>query len=714
MILLAAVASAAFAQVGMPPPQVQAAPPRPAAKPAAGRANAAAPSYKDLKYPPLHPPQFPPAVRFQLPNGMKLILVEDHETPLVTGTALVRTGSIYEAPEGAGLANLTGALIRSGGAGTKTPDQLDTELESLGASIDSNIGESLGTVVFSATRAKLAPVLALFHDVLTAPAFRSSRVDQAKAAAFNAIARRNDDPRQLLRREFLAAQYGKDSPVARRAEYAGVSRLHRSDIEAFYRRYFFPSNTLLVISGDFPANEMKDALETLFADWKSDQQPVPELPKIGAPEEAGSYLASRPQFRQSVLAFGRPAFTYRDRDAAALDVTAALLGWGAQSRLWLARGALASSINEIHAESTPGLGYPGEFVISAITMPGAAADVVKLAVDELQKLRSGEPSEEEVRIARDVVWLRACEGLDNRWRAALQEATAEYYGYPADYLQQYLKAVGAVTRADVLRVAKERLDPSKFTATVASNLRSFSDPRGIPTKPIDVTIAPPKDEPAATAAESTAEGKKLLQRGQQASGGLDRLAAVKDMTLKASYQLVGGGKDEEVDQWVAPSILRQDGDSTQFGRLIRFTDGTGGGWISNGYGSASLTGVMLRQMTADLIRSPISLLLSDRVAGRIVTAIDDETVEISQGNITVRVLFDVKTGLPSQMQYDVPGDRGLPTLFEEDYSDYRDVNGIQLPFRVVVRQNGEKFAEGVVSEIKLNQGLKAEVLQRRP
>jgi hypothetical protein len=114
------------------------------------------------------------------------------------------------------------------------------------------------------------------------------------------------------------------------------------------------------------------------------------------------------------------------------------------------------------------------------------------------------------------------------------------------------------------------------------------------------------------------------------------------------------------------------------------------------------------------MREPMSLLLSDRIAGRTVTGIDEETIEIRLGDNVTRVVLDPKTGLPSQLHYELLTDRGQPILVQETLSDYRDVDGIKLPFASTVYQNGTKYADAVVTEIKLNQGLKPEVLRKRP
>jgi len=712
LALVALMSTAAYGQVGMPPPLVRtpsANPARPA-RPAAARGPAVA-AYKELKYPAPRLPQAPQATRFQLSNGMKVVLVENHETPMVTGAALVKTGSVYEPADRAGLATLTGALIRGGGTRAKTPEDLEAEFAGLGAAIDSSIGETLGTVTLSTIKENVGPALSSFRDLLTTPAFRTDRLDLARSALFNGISRRNDNAGQVLRRELMRAI----RPQTRQAEYGTLSPIGRADLERFYRRYFFPANTMLVLSGDFETAAMKGRLEELFGSWKSDQEPVPDLPKVESRTGGAFLVPAKADSRTNYVAMGVPGGTYVDADAAALDLAATIIGGGANSRLRHRQTKPSESVESMGAEAFPGLGYPGLFVLVGTTRPGAAADVVTVGLDELQKLRTSEPTDEELRVARELVWTRVTETLDNPGRAAVAMATGEAYGYPADYLQQYLKRVAAVTRADVLRVAKERLDPAKFTITVVGNLRSFEDPRGGAATTVDVTIPPmPSRTGASTAdASSIEEGKKLLRRAQEAAGGAAKLEGVKDLTMKTTYTLTRGGKDEEFDQWVAPSTLRQDGTSTVFGRLIRFIDGSNG-WISNGYASGPLVNPALKQVLGDLIRVPMSLLLSDRIAGRVVSGADVDTLEIRQGDNVTRVVLDPRTGLPAELYYDLTSERGQPILVQENLSDYRDVDGIKLPFATTVLQNGTKYAEAVVTEIKLNQGLKLEVLAKRP
>jgi predicted Zn-dependent peptidase len=667
---------------------------------------------KDLKFPAARPLQPLQPARFELPNGLKVILSEDHERPVVSAEAVIRTGSIFDPADRPGLAAMTGSLLRAGGTGKRAPERFDADLDALGATIDSSIGDTSGTVTLSVGKENLAEALALFRDVLTQPDFRHDRIDRSKVLALAAIPRRNDDPRAALLREFRALLFGKDSPLARRPEAQTVGRIGRPDIVAFYRRYFFPKNVTLAISGDFDAAALKAAVETLFSGWKNDQ-PTVDLPKA-APETApGSYVARLATINETRFAVGLtlPASSLEDR--AALEVAAALVGGGFNGRLVRRSREDLRAIREVHADWVESAGIPGVFLIAGACQSPSAGEVVQAIVQEMRRLGTAEISEDELRAARELAMTSAVVGLDNRARALFALAKAETYGAPAGELPALYAAIGAVTRADVQKIAQERLQPEKMTALLLSNMTAWAqpvDPRGGEPKLVDIAV--PQAPAQSTAADPAAVeiAKKLLARAQEASGGVDKLLAVKDFTQTASYDVTDGSRESQTDRWLAPSHLRQDA-QTRAGTIYRYTDGATG-WLSNGRSSTSLTGLLAKDAHAETLRVYVQLLISDRLPGRTVLALDDETVEIAQGDSRVQVVFDLATGLPAKLLYET--DRMPPTFVEEDYSDFRDVSGVKIPFAITVTQNGSKYSSGTVSEFKINQGLKVEVLQRRP
>ena len=143
-----------------------------------------------------------------------------------------------------------------------------------------------------------------------------------------------------------------------------------------------------------------------------------------------------------------------------------------------------------------------------------------------------------------------------------------------------------------------------------------------------------------------------------------------------------------------------------------YTDG-GGGWISTPQGQGGLTGLQWDQVRGDLFRLYYRLLLSDQVKGRTINAIDDTTVEISEAGDIVRLNMNPDTGLPASLDYQAKQPQGPPLKVEDNFSGFREVDGIKFPVQFTILNGGRKFADVTVTEIRLNTGLKEQDLARR-
>ena len=692
--------------------------PRPAPKPAAAAPAPAEPSYKDLKFPPLRPVQIPKVDTFTLPNGMKVYLLEDHELPVVNGTALVRTGNLFDPADKVGLATMTGMVMRTGGTKTRTGEQLDEQLEDVAASVESGIGETSGSVSFSSLKENAPEVMAAFKDVLTAPEFRQDKIDLARSQLRSSIARRNDNAGSVAGREFANRVYGQDTPYGWQIEYATVSRISRGDLEDFYHRYFFPANTMLAVRGDFDSAQMKAQLEKIFADWTVQQPVVPAFPKVAAKPAAGIYLAVKKDVTQTFFEIGELGGELRDKDFPALEIMADILGGGFQSRLMRRIRTQMGDAYNIGADWGAEFDHPGLFEISGSTKSYSTVETIQAVKEELERIRTTEVSEEELNTAKQTALNSLVFAYDTKAKTLGRILTYEYYGYPADFIQQYQKALAAVTREDVLRAAREHVDPARLTLVTVGNPAEFGKPLdtlGGAVTPIDLTIPEPKQEAASSDAASVAKGRQLLARVQQAVGGPDHLAAVKDSTVVSDFTLssaAGGMKLTETDRWIAPDHFRQESQLPQ-GRITAFYD-PGAAWIATPQGDGPLSGAQLKQVKGDLFRVYWPFLLSDRIADRTVNAVDDRTIEIGgPAAEVVRLVVDPQTGLPVQVQYETAPVSGPATSVREMWADFRDVAGVKVPFKITIFQGGQKFADVVVSEVKVNQGLKVADLQRR-
>jgi predicted Zn-dependent peptidase len=675
-------------------------------------------AYRDLKFPPLKRIPTPEVTSYTLPNGMKVYLLEDHELPIVSGTVRVRTGNLLEPAGQAGLASITGTVMRSGGTPGKTGDQLDEELENIAASVEADIGESSGSVSFSALKENTDEVLGIFKDVLTQPEFRQEKIELALSEMRSGISRRNDDAHGIAEREFADIVYGKDTPYGWQTEYATLDHIKRAGVVAFYKRYFFPANMLMAVWGDFSTAEMQAKLSKLFGGWNYQQPQVPPFPPVREKAQPGIYLAKKDDVTQTFFSEGHLGGQRNDPDYAALEVMGDILGGGFQSRLVQRVRTQLGLAYDISADWGANYNHPGLFEIEGSTKAASTADTLKAIQEQVERIRASEVTEDELETARQSALNGLVFAFDTKTKTLGRMLNYEYYGYPKDFIDRYQKGLEAVTRADVLRVAREHVRPADLTIVAVGKTDEFEKSLatlGLPVSSIDLIIPEAKPEAKPVAADP-AKGRQLLALAQQAAGGADKLAAVKDMVEVAEFhvdQSMGGATMRRVDRWLAPSYFRED-TTLPFGTVSIYGDGKTG-WMSSPQGMAPLPAAQLKPVQDKLLRLFFPMLLSDRLEGRTVNWIGEGTLEISDGQgSTVRLFIDEKTGMPAKVEYTSPGMNGSSSTIDETYDAFEEVDGLKLPKHITIVQNGHKYADVVVESIKLNTGLKAEDLGKKP
>ncbi|MBZ5634374.1 MAG: insulinase family protein [Acidobacteriia bacterium] len=684
---------------------------------AAVAAAQSVPSYKTLKYPPLPQVKIPEPAEFTLSNGLHVLLLEDHELPLIRGLALIHTGNLFDPPEKRGLSQVMADVLRSGGTKSKTGDQIDEELENIAGSVEAGMDESSASMSFSGLKETADQVLAVFKDVLTNPEFRQDKLDLTLTQYRSAIARRNDDAGDIPGRELARILYGPDTPYGWQPEYEHLARIHREDLLAFYQRYYFPKNIMLAVHGDFATAEMRDKLEKLFADWKVEQPATPPFPPLTAKPAPGVYFAPKEDVTQTFFSIGHLGGTLRDADYPALEVAANILGEGFSSRLVSRIRTELGYAYSIGATWAANYNYPGTFRIGGSTKSMTTVETVQAIREEVDKLRTTEVTEKELDEAKQAVLNSFVFFFDSPAKTLNRVMRYEYFGYPKDFLFQYQKAIAGVTRADVLRVAKEHIHPDELAIVTVGNPKEFGKPLAALGKvnELDLTIPEPKQELAKSDAGSLARGKQLLERAQQSMGGAEKLAAVKDATYTAEIaleQAAGGIKIKQVNMYLEPGELRQE-QELPFGKIVAYTDGKTG-WMATPQGVQPMPAEVLKQAQGEIFRELYPLMLSDRDASRTVNAVGENTIEIAAGGFSVRIELDPATGLPARQTYTDIGSGGAPAQTADIFSDWREVAGIKLPFKAIQLENGMKMLEVTVSEYKINSGLSAAELSKRP
>jgi len=453
--------------------------------------------WRQIQAPELKPftPQQPK--RIVLPNGMVVMLQEDHELPLINGFARIRGGSREEPAEKAGLVSIYGQVWRTGGTKARTGDELDDILEARAATVETGGGLDSTSISFSCLKEDFTDVFAIFNEVLRQPMFREDKIALAKYQINTGIARRNDDPIGIAVREARRLGYGPESPYARLAEYATVAAVTRDDLVSWHRTYVQPNNMVLGIVGDFDSKAMEAALRKALASWpKGPQAKKPDI-RVADPK-AGVYFIAKEDVNQSNIRMVHMGTTRDNPDYFALEVMNEVFGGGFSARLFSnirARKGLAYSVGG-------GVGsnfdHPGLFQLSMGTKSESTAAAIDALFEEIDNLYKKPVTAEELERAKESILNSFIFRFDSKQKVLNEKMLYEFYGYPLDFLERYRPAIEKVTAADVARVARQYVHRDKIVLLVVGKQEDFDRPLSSfgAVQTIDITIPDPPKAPA--------------------------------------------------------------------------------------------------------------------------------------------------------------------------------------------------------------------------
>ncbi len=681
-----------------------------------GEAEAQNKPHEGLVYPPLNLPQPPVPDRFELDNGMIVYLLEDHELPIIDISVRIRTGAIYEPADKVGLATITGAVMRTGGTTSKTGDELDEILENLAASVETSIGDDSGSASMSVLKEDLDTGLSILADILMNPAFREDKIELEKVQHRSGIARRNDNPGSITRREFSKLIYGADSPYARTTEYDTINSITRDDLVSFYQRFFRPNNVILGVLGDFNSDEMLAKIQEIFREWEPAEINLPEKPQISEAYGKQIALVNKDDVNQTNIRMGHIGWLRKNEDYPSLVVMSQILGIGFSSRL----------INSIRVEkglaysvgNNYGAGYdvPGVFLIACGTKSEATVTAIEAILAEVKKMRTEEVTDNELKQAIDGFMNSSVFDYDTKGEILSRALRYEYYEYPQDFVEQLMAGIRGVTKADVKRVAAEYLHPDKFTLIAVGKASDFDKPLSVlgDVTEVDITIPPPSPEPVPEAGEAeVAKAKTILAEVVEAHGGLEQLQSVRSLVAQGQYSLStpGGLMQAEIKRTrVLPDKIRLDITLQAMGmRMSQVFDGESA-WMAMPQGVQDMPGSQVEEFKKDALRDTINLLI--RVSNNDISAqylgtedVNGKSTDVIRIAISdadaLNLFVDQGTKYIVKKSYQSLGQEG-PVETEEFIDDYRDISGVKIGFHTIVHQNGELFLEGKFSEVIIN------------
>jgi predicted Zn-dependent peptidase len=412
----------------------------------------------------------PAWTKTQLANGATLIVSERHTLPLVSFSITFVGGSNqFEPAARRGVAAMTASMLTEG-TKTRTGDQLSDALQLLGTNISAGIGGEDGAISFVSTAKNFDAVLTILSDMMQNSTFPAEALERLRARTLVNLTQAKDQPTVVGAQVFAKVLYGDSHPYGQRITETSVKAITRDDVVAFQKAYFQPGRAVITVVGDITPGKVKSSLEKAFAAWpKGGDKPSFDYPKLAALQPAKIYLVDKPGAAQSVVNIGLPGPPRNTPDYFALQVLNHILGGQFQSRL-------NANIREQKGYSYgvgSGFSYgkgPGAFRAGGNIFSDKTDAALIEFMKEFKGILGETPiTDEEIKTAKESL----IQGLPQRFASvsAISGAITSLavQGLPEDYYQTYAKNVSAVTREDLMRVAKRYLDIGNFAIVIVGD-----------------------------------------------------------------------------------------------------------------------------------------------------------------------------------------------------------------------------------------------------
>jgi zinc protease len=412
-----------------------------------------------------------------LSNGADLIVSEKHDLPLVSFSILFSGGADqYETADKRGLASITSSMLAEGTT-TRDGEALSNALQLLGTSVNAGIGSESGSIGFVSMTGKFAPTLDILADMMLHSTFPAPALERIRAQRLVALASARAQPGAIARRVFPKVVYGTAHPFGQMTTEETYKAISRDDVVAFAKSYFKPGRAAIVVVGDITPVAAKAAVEKALAKWPAGgSRPAFAYPTLPPKPPTTIYLVDKPGAAQSTFAIGNAGPPRSTPDYYAIEVMNTLLGGMFQSRL------------NANIREEKGLSYGVSSGFAFGRGPGpfrAGGDIISAKSDvaliefmkELRGIQGSRPiTDEEIETSKASL-VQSLPGMFDSV-TSIGSAIGQLWlqGLPDDYYQQYGAKTGAVTKADMVRVAKQYIDLDHLAIVIVGDRATIEGP----------------------------------------------------------------------------------------------------------------------------------------------------------------------------------------------------------------------------------------------
>jgi predicted Zn-dependent peptidase len=667
----------------------------------------------------------PPVAERRLPNGLRVVVVENREQPVVSFSLMVRSGGTADPDGKAGLAQMAASLLDQGTA-TRSAKEIAEAIESAGGSLSASAAWDATTASATVLANRTALAAELLADVVRNPAFKDDEIERIRTQTLNALQVSRADAGTVADEVFDRVVF-EGTPYARplSGTAATVRAITRDDLVAFHRTHFAPDNATLAIVGDITAKDGFALAEQYLGSWpKPDRPGMLALKRLETkPTTTRIIILDKPDAAQTEIRVGHGGFARNDPGYFQALVANAILG-----------GAPFSSRVENELRVKRGLTYGagsafdtrrlhGSFQVETDTKTATTAEAVKVILDEIARFRAGGATAEELEQRKNFLTGVFLVSLETPAGIASRLLQAELYGLGADYLATYNQRIQGVTADDVRRTAESRIRPGEFVIVLAGNAKEFEEQvkqfgpvEKIPFDEVDPMSATLRAERPAAAAVSEADAKAgmaLAERTIAALGG-EAWVTMKSLSLKGTGSLTPAPGRTLPIQSIRSMAVYPDRNFAEIDLGIALIQqGSVGdtGWAKTPQGIQDASGqvkegrnygveVLRRLRQGGLTARPIADAEVDGKAAKGFALVDAEGHE-------TEFWADAQTGLLLKIAY--TNKQGRTEIF---LKEYRLVSGIQVPARVEQWRDGNKFLEAVYSDIQVNVDVDPKVFEK--
>jgi zinc protease len=419
---------------------------------------------------------FPAVQRATLSNGLKVMLLERHATPIVNVALAADAGYASDPASKAGLAALTLDVIDEGTA-TRGGFKIVDELDALGARVFANNSLDLSVLSLQTLPMNLGPSLDIFADIALNPSFPQDMVDLSIRQRVARIKQEQAQPLASAMRILPRLLYGTDHAYAKPFTGSGyvqtITALKRADLAEWHRTWFVPNNSTLVVTGDITMKELQPALEKAFASWKPGTAPKKNLATLPPTPGKKVYLIDRPDAPQTLLVAAHLSETGGQADELAIESVLRNFGGISTSRLmrnlrmdkhWTY--GIRGGLNDARGQRP--------FVISTAVQTDKTKESIAELIKEIRGVAGERPiTGEEFASAMRSQALSLPGRFDSL--SALENAALNIvnFGYPDDYYAKYASGVRALTEAQLNAAGKKVVRPEEVIWIVVGDLKKI-------------------------------------------------------------------------------------------------------------------------------------------------------------------------------------------------------------------------------------------------